>query len=131
MQVDYAAQMGAQAAYVTCASGPLPAMSNCTNLNNAVSTAIQSTSLGNGVSLTSSPSSPSEAYYCVLNNTLQSVATYPSSPSPNDCSAYGQSSVTPGDYIEIDVNYSYSPTFPGLSLASARTLNGKSMERLK
>ena len=60
---------------------------------------------------------------------MQSAATYPSSP-PADCSAYGNSSA-PGDYIEVDVTYSYSLTFAGLSLVSAQTLTGKSVERLQ
>jgi Flp pilus assembly protein TadG len=129
MQVDYSAQMGAQAAYKTCSTGTLPAKNstNCPNLNTAVMTAAQSTSLGTAVGLATG--SPSEIYYCVSGTTLQSVATYPSSP-PADCSAYGSASL-PGDYIEVDVTYSYSPAFAGLSLASAQTLTGKSVERLK
>jgi Flp pilus assembly protein TadG len=127
MEVDYSAQMGAQAAYKTCSTGTMPATSNCTNLNTQVTTAIHSTSLGTGVALATG--SPSETYYCVSGTTLESVATYPSSP-PADCSAYGSTSA-PADYIEVDVTYSYAPTFAGLSLASAQTLSGKSVERLK
>jgi Flp pilus assembly protein TadG len=126
MEVDYSAQMGAQAAYKTCSTGALPATANCSGMNTAITTAMQETSLGTGVALSSGY--PTETYYCVSGTTLQSVATYPSSP-PADCSAYGSSSA-PGDYIEVDVTYSFSPTFAGLSLASARTLTGKSMERL-
>jgi Flp pilus assembly protein TadG len=126
MEVDYSAQMGSQAAYKTCSTGALPATSHCSGLNTAVTNAIHSTSLNTGVALVTG--SPSETYYCVSGTTLQSVATYPSSP-PADCSAYGSSSA-PGDYIEVDVNYSYTPTFAGLSLASAKTLTGKSLERL-
>lgn len=129
MEVDYSAQMGAQAAYKTCATGTLPAKSNCANLNTKVTTAIQSTSLGTGVSLTSGY--PTETYYCVSGTSLESVGSYSSPPSPFDCSAVGGPSTRPGDYIEVDVSYSYAPTFAGLSLASAQTLTGKSMERLK
>jgi Flp pilus assembly protein TadG len=127
MEVDYSAQMGAQAAYKTCSTGTLPAITNCASLNTVVTSAIHATSLGTDVTLTSGY--PTETYYCVSGTALQSVATYPSSP-PADCSAYGSSSA-PGDYIEVDVAYSYSPTFAGLSLASDQTLSGKSMERLK
>jgi Flp pilus assembly protein TadG len=127
MEVDYSAQMGAQAAYKACSTGAMPATSNCTNLDTQVTTAIQSTSLSTGVTLATG--SPSETYYCVSGTTLESVATYPSSP-PADCSAYGSASA-PGDYIEVNVTYSYSPTFAGLSLASAQTLAGQSVERLK
>jgi len=127
MEVDYSAQMGAQAAYKTCSTGTMPAKSNCTNLNIQVTTAVQSSSLGTSVALAAG--SPSEIYYCISGTALQSAATYPSSP-PADCSAYGNSSA-PGDYIEVDVTYSYSPTFAGLSSVSARTLTGKSVERLQ
>jgi Flp pilus assembly protein TadG len=126
MEVDYSAQMGAEAAYKTCSTGTLPATSNCSGMNTAITTAVQSTSLGTGVTLSSGY--PTETYYCVYGTSLQSVAAYPSSP-PADCSAYGSSSA-PGDYIEVDVTYSYAPALSGLSLASARTLTGKSMERL-
>jgi hypothetical protein len=131
MEVDYSAQMGAQAAYKTCSAGTLPAKlnSNCPTLTFAVTTAVQATSLGTGVTLTSGY--PTETYYCVSGTTLQSVGSYSSPPSPLDCSAAGSASTRPGDYIEVDVSYSYTPTFAGLSLASARTLTGKSMERLK
>ena len=130
MEVDYSAQTGGQAGYKECSTRTLPAKSatNCPNLDTKVTTAIQSTSLGTGV--TSATGSPSEIYYCVSGTTLQSVATYPSSP-PANCSAYGNASVAPGDYLVVNVNYSYSPTFGGLSLVSARTLTAQSMERLK
>ena len=129
MEVDYSAQMGAQAAYKTCSTGTLPAKSNCSGLNTAITTAIQSTSLGSGVALDTG--SPSETYYCVSGTTLQSVGSYSSPPSPFNCSAAGNAGVTPGDYVEVDVIYSYAPTFAGLSVVSARTLTGKSVERLK
>jgi len=129
MQVDYSAQMGAKAAYKECTTGSqLPAKSLCPNLNAKVTSAIQSTSLGTGVTLATG--FPSETYYCVSGSTLQSVGSYSSPPSPFNCSAAGSASTTPGDYIEVDVTYSYGPTFAGLSLASAQTLTGKSMQRL-
>jgi Flp pilus assembly protein TadG len=130
MEVDYSAQMGGQAAYKTCSTSTatLPAKTNCTGLSTAVTTAIHATSLGTGVSLSSGY--PSETYYCVSGTTLQSVGSYSSRPSPFNCSAAGDASATPGDYIEVDVTYDFSPTFSGLSLASAQTLTGKSMQRL-
>ena len=128
MQVDYSAQMGAQAAYRTCSTGTLPATTNCVSLTTVVATAAQATSLGAAVTLVSGY--PSETYYCVSGTTLQSVGAYSSPPSPFNCSAAGSASTTPGDYIEVDVTYSYGPTFAGLSLASAQTLTGKSMQRL-
>jgi len=128
MQVDYSAQMGAQAAYKTCSTGTLPATTNCASLTTAVTTAAQATSLGTAVNLVSGY--PSETYYCVSGTTLQSVGAYSSPPSPFNCSAAGSASTTPGDYIEVDVTYAYAPTFSGLSLASAQTLTAKAIQRL-
>ena len=130
MEVDNAAEMGAQAAYTTCStSGSTPATTNCASLNTVVTTAIQSTSLGNSVSLATGY--PSEAYYCTSGTSLQSVGSYSSPPSPFNCSAVGNATATPGDYITIRVNYSYSPLFSGLSLASAQTLTASGTQRLK
>jgi Flp pilus assembly protein TadG len=128
MEVDYAAQMGAQAAYKTCSTGTLPATTNCLGLNTAVTTAVQATSLGTGVALASG--NPTETYYCVSGTSLQSVGGYSSPPSPFNCSAAGNASATPGDYIGVSVTYSYTPTFAGLTLATAQTLTGSSIERL-
>jgi Flp pilus assembly protein TadG len=128
MEVEYSAQMGAQAAYKSCSTGTMPAKTNCVNLNSAVTTAIQSTSLGSGVALASGY--PTETYYCVSGTSLQSVGTYSTPPSPFDCSAYGNPGTKPGDYIGVNVSYAYSPTFAGLSLASARTLTANSVERI-
>jgi Flp pilus assembly protein TadG len=131
METDYSAQVGAQAAFKTCASGSLPAMTtgNCPNLTTAITTAMQSTSLGTNVSL--SNGYPGETYYCTSGTTLQSVGTYSSPPNPFDCSSVGNPGVTPGDYIQVQVTYSYSPIFAGLSLASSQTLIGTAMERLQ
>ena len=107
----------------------MPAISNCGGLNAAVTTAIHGTSLGTGVSLAAG--NPTETYYCVSGTTLQSVGTYSSPPSPFDCSAAGNSSVAPGDYISVQVTYSYTPAFAGLSLASSQTLTSTALERLQ
>jgi Flp pilus assembly protein TadG len=63
MQVEYATQAGAQAAWHTCDINHLPATNNCSGLSTAVQNAVQSTSLGTRVTLQSG--SPSEGYYCV------------------------------------------------------------------
>jgi Flp pilus assembly protein TadG len=131
MQTDYAAQMGAQAALKTCAGGALPAMTsgNCSGLNAAIASAIHGTSLGSGVSLASGY--PTETYYCVSGTALQSVGTYSAPPNPFDCSAAGNSAVAPGDYVAVQVSYSYNPAFTGLSLATSQTLTSTALERLQ
>jgi Flp pilus assembly protein TadG len=128
MQTDYSAQMGAQAAFKLCGGGNPPALTNCTGLGTAVTTAAQSTSLGTGVTLASG--FPGEEFYCVSGTTLQSIGTSP--PSPYNCSTANPSNAaaTPGDYIVVKVNYSYTPTFSGLSLASAHTLTATALQRV-
>jgi hypothetical protein len=120
--------MGAQAAFKLCAGGNPPALTNCTGLSTAVTTAAQSTSLGTGVTVASGY--PGEEFYCVSGTTLQSIGTSP--PSPYNCSTATppNASAPPGDYIVVNVNYSYTPTFSGLSLASAHTLTATAMQRV-
>jgi len=121
MEVENAAEMGAQAAWNTCnnlQTTMLPAtqlnastgLPNCPGLNNAVKTAIQSTSLGKYVSLDPKKNpNPDEGYYCVnASNALQYQGSV-SSP-PTACS----SGVTPGDYLQVGVTFPYQSLFPGL-----------------
>jgi len=130
MEVDYAAEAGVQAAYTTCSPGTMPATTNCATLDTVVTAAAQSTSLGSHVSLASG--SPSEGYYCTTStNTLQSVGSYSAPPSPFNCSAAGNASATPGDYVTVNVNYSFQPLFAGLSFAPTRTISGTGMQRLQ
>jgi Flp pilus assembly protein TadG len=121
MEVENAAEVGAQAALNQCAgpkidtSRTLPATQNCSGLNTAVTAAIQSTSLGSAVSLASGY--PAEGYYCVnTSNSLQSVGSLSSKPA--DCSAAGNSSTSPGDYIQVGVTFNYAPLFPGVTVMS-------------
>jgi Flp pilus assembly protein TadG len=118
MQVENAAQVGAQAAWKVCydTSSMLPAMTNCARLNDAITAAIQSTSLGTAVSLTSGY--PQEGYYCPNSSgVLQSVGDL--SNKPANCSAAGNSSATPGDYIQVGVTYNYAPLFSNLTVMGA------------
>ena len=126
MQVENAAQVGAQAAWKTCydTSSMLPATMNCPGLSNAITAAIQSTSLGTAVSLTSGY--PQEGYYCVNSSgALQSVGDL--SNKPANCSDAGNSSATPGDYIQIGVSYPYAPLFSNLTVMGAWGISSISM----
>lgn len=129
MEVENAAQMGAQAAWKTCnQTSLLPATVNCPGLNSAVTASIHSTTLGTSVSLP--VGSPSENYYCInTSNALQVVGTLNSPPS--NCSAVGNASLQPGDYLLVQVSYSYTPLFPGVSVMSAQTVNKTAWMRLK
>ena len=119
MQVDNAAQMGVQAAWGTCKlASNLPATpnsyANCTGMQAAVTTAVQSTSLGTAVTV----SATTEGYYCVntTTNAIVAVGSFPGT-KPNDCSSVGLSSDKPGDYVLITTSYTYSPIFPAVSIA--------------
>jgi Flp pilus assembly protein TadG len=113
MQVEYATQAGAQAAWHTCDINHLPATTNCSGLNTAVTSAVQSTSLGTHVTLQSG--SPSEGYYCVNgSNVLQRVSDVSSK--PTDCSGVGSPGLQPGDYISISTTFAYAPLFPGITV---------------
>jgi len=111
MQVENAAQVGAQAAWKACydTSTMLPATQNCSGLTATITSAVQSTTLGTSVSLASGY--PAEGYYCVNSSgALQSVGDV-SSAKPANCSAVGSSTTSPGDYLQVGVSYSYSPIF--------------------
>lgn len=131
MEVENAAQVGAQAAWKTCydQGSMLPATVNCSGMKAAITAAIQSSSLGTSVSLASGY--PTEGYYCV-NSTgnLQAVGSL-SSP-PSDCSAVGNAKTTPGDYVQVEVTYSYAPLF-GITVMSVwgvSSINATSWMRL-
>jgi hypothetical protein len=99
-------------------------------LDSVVTTAAQSTSLGAAV--TNAP--PAEEYYCTAGNTLVLVATFPNQP-PADCSAVRGSNPAsvPGDYIRVNVAYTFAPLFSGLSLVTQLDLErtAMAMQRLK
>ena len=118
MQVENATQVAAQAAWKACDLPQLPATlnSNCPGLATAIQNALASTSLGARVSLVTG--SPSEGYYCVnSSNTLERVADI-TSQKPTDCTAAGMPSLQPGDYIQVQTTFPYTPLFPGLSVSS-------------
>ena len=120
MEVNNATEVGAQAAWATCSpssqsSAQLPATlnSNCPNLNSAVTTAVQSTSLGTQVTLQSG--SPAEGYYCVnSSNALVYVSGVSSKPA--NCSSVGMASLQPGDYVKVQTTFTYKPLFKGITV---------------
>lgn len=117
MQVENAALVGAMSALKACDPSHLPATVSCPELTAAVTTAIQSTSLGSAVSLSGAVS---EGYYCVnASNALQYVSDVSSKPA--DCSAAGMAALQPADYVQVAVTFSYSPIFAGLSVAGLFT----------
>lgn len=119
MQVDNAAQVAAQAAWAACIPPTfLPATNNCPGMAAAITTAAQSTSLGTGITVTST----AENYYCVntTTNALVTVGTFPGT-KPADCSSVGSANDTPGDYVNVTVSYTYTSVFPGATIVSLLT----------
>jgi Flp pilus assembly protein TadG len=118
MEVENATEMGAQAALKNCTTAQLPATTNCSALNNAVTTAVQSTSLGTQITLQSG--SPSEGYYCLnSSNALQYMSAVSSKPA--DCSAAGSPSLQPVDYLQVSTTFAYKPLFPGITVSGTFT----------
>lgn len=113
VQVNNATQMGAQAAWATCDLNHLPASTKCPGMNSAVTTAVQSTGLGNSITLQSG--SPSEGYYCVNSSGVLTWVSNVSSP-PNTCTSVGSASTVPADYVVVQTTYTFAPIFPGLSV---------------
>lgn len=113
MQVENAALVGTMSALKACDPSHLPATVNCPGLTAAVTAAIQSTSLGNAISLSGAIS---EGYYCInSSNVLQYMSDVSSKPA--NCAAAGMAALQPSDYIRVAVTFSYSPVFSGLSVA--------------
>jgi len=115
MQLDNAAQVAVQTAWAQCApSGDVPATvnNNCAGLAAAMTTALRTTPLGSGVTITST----TESYCCPGAGTITCQGPVATT-TPTNCS----SSQAPGDYIFITASYTYSPLYPSLSVASVLT----------
>jgi Flp pilus assembly protein TadG len=117
MQVDLAAHEAVGAARVLCDEDTkLPAKTNCGgSLDSTMTSAAQSTSLGNSVTLGASE----EAWFCAdASGDLVQVAPLGGTV-PADCSAtVAGSTAEPGDYIRVTASHSFSPIFPGASVAA-------------
>jgi Flp pilus assembly protein TadG len=127
MQVQNSAQMGAQAIWAACTSLPATDATSCPTAQTAVNAAVQRTSLGSAVTV----SSVTEGYYCsnasgVLTETpagktgnfttaLDASTVVPTP--PTTCPTGSQTS-SPGEYIWVTVSYTYSPVFTRASVAS-------------
>ena len=130
MEVNDAAQMGAQASWQTCPASLIPASVNCSGLSAAVTASVQSTSLGTNVSVASGY--PSEGYYCVNSSGALVYVAAVTGAKPADCSSVGNASATPGDWVQVQATYAYAPLFPALNIASTfpTTVTATSVMRL-
>jgi Flp pilus assembly protein TadG len=117
MELDNAAQIGAQAAWVMLPGCTLPlTKGSCSGTYaSAISAAVKSTSLGTAATV-----STTENYYCVnAAGNLVLVGTLQSK--PDDCSAAGVPTGRPGDYILVTASYTYTPVFTAVSVVNALT----------
>lgn len=117
MQVELAAEQAVGFARVKCIEAAKLDAGTCgTNYKNDMLAAAQRTTLGTGVTLAADPQ---EKFYCAdSGGTLVLVATPPTA-APADCSAVvAGSTAKPGSYITAQTQYTYSPIFPGVSVAT-------------
>jgi Flp pilus assembly protein TadG len=130
MEVNDAAQMGAQASWQTCPMTQIPATVNCPGLSAAVTASVQSTSLGTNVSVASGY--PTEGYYCVNGSGALVYVAAVTATKPTDCSSVDNASATPGDWVQVEATYTYAPLFPALNIATTfpTTVTASSMMRL-
>jgi hypothetical protein len=149
MQVDLAAQeaVGAARAFCNTSSSDreLPAQLYCSGVDQTITDAAKNTSLGSAVTLTTTSGiiHSNEAWYCANTSGQLAPAPTPSQPAggysinsapPNDCSGVvSGSTIAPGDYISVTANYTYTPVFPGFSVASllSGTITRTAWMRLK
>ena len=88
MEMANAVNSATLAAWNACDTKHLPAKTNCTGLTSAITTGLQTTSLGTSVTLASGY--PTEGYYCVNSSgVLTNVANYSATP-PATCSGAGR-----------------------------------------
>lgn len=134
MQVENAAQAGAQAAWANCVNKPATSAS-CPNLSTAVTSAVTSTSLGSAVSWTNSStmftgSAPQGVdTYCPSSAGSTNAIVYSNAAS---CSSTTSTGAPPGTYARIDVSYPYQPLFKGATIASLfpATITATTYQRL-
>lgn len=127
MQVEAASQAGAATAWRLCdksAEHPVT-NTNCASVDTTITSAVQSTGLGTGVTLASTPV---VGYYCSVTtggvSTLTGVSstwaidsTTPASKPANCGSVVTGSTTAPGEYIQVAVRYTYTPLFGVLRTA--------------
>lgn len=112
MEVANAVHSATLSVWNACDTKHLPAKTKCTGLTTAITNGLQTTSLGTSVTLATGY--PTEGYYCVNSTTgvLTKVADY-SATKPADCSAQGDATHSPGDYVVIQATYAYTPLIGG------------------
>lgn len=133
IQVQNSAQMAVQAVWAACGQLPATSSTACPTAQSALNTAVQQTSLGSGVTV----SSVTEGYYCANGSGVLTAVgatgnfSTPLSSNPGSCPTGSQTSY-PGDYMWVTVSYTYTPVFAQASVASllGTTIQGTAWMRL-
>lgn len=118
MEVQNATQMAVQSVWKICdTASENPVTIRCSGRISAMSRGLQSTTLGDDVTLATG--FPTEAYYCTSTTTgqLQLVGAV-TDQRPADCSAAGSSADRPGNYLIVRGVYTYTPLFRGITIGS-------------
>jgi len=117
MQVDLAAQEAVGAARSLCyTAAQLPATINCgSSLQPTMLSAARKTSLGTKITL----GMPTEKFYCAnSSSTLVAVKDADKKPPATCKDTITGSTAKPGDYISVTASYTFTPVFPGASVAA-------------
>lgn len=112
MEVANAVNSATQAVWNACTSKKLPATTTCSGMEPAITAGLESTSLGNGVS-----GSSTEAYYCVDSDGVLTKVAEVADGKPDDCSDVDDTSHVPGDYVMVSASHTFTPLFPGMTVA--------------
>lgn len=112
-QVTAASQAAAQAALVQCTPVETPVSTNCPEAAEAMAQALQGTSLGEEVKRVGNLD---EAWYCLDDKGVLTRVADPGS-KPSNCTAAGMPAAYPALYLKITAGYTYTPMFPGITLA--------------
>jgi Flp pilus assembly protein TadG len=126
MQVQNSAQMGAQAIWAACSQLPATDSGSCPTAQSALNAAVSRTALGTAVAVPSG--GVTEGYYCAgSSGTLVNADTNGKTgdfttsltsavPSPPTSCPSGSLTTSPGEYIKVNVSFSYSPVFANASV---------------
>jgi Flp pilus assembly pilin Flp len=129
-QLQNAVNMAGAAVWDACETlAQLPTSSNCSTRGTRLTNALQSTSLGSAVTLSSG--FPTEQWYCVNGS---GVLTAAGTTKPSDCSAAGGlATEQAGYYIFIQGQYTYTPLFATITVGNSMppTVTATSVTRLQ
>jgi Flp pilus assembly protein TadG len=108
-QVETATQMGAHRIWESCDPMKLPIVTKCFSNQDAAKTAVVNVIATVVKSIATAQVALSQGYYCTNGTGTLYPVTLP---------AQCLSGATPGDYVQVQVTYSFAPLFANLTVAS-------------